>query len=37
MKIVKETKIPKFTEIAANANKWVPPVGAYNVTEKVFK
>lgn len=36
-RIVKETKLPKFTEIAANANKWVPAVGTYNVTEKVYK
>lgn len=36
MKIIKETKIPKFTEIAANANKWVPPVGTYTVDEKVY-
>jgi hypothetical protein len=36
VKFVKDTKIPKFTEIAAKSNKWVPPVGSYNVTEKVY-
>lgn len=36
VKIIKELKIPKFTEIAAQRNKWVPPVGSYNLDDKVY-